>query len=107
MEQTIPFFIADSAVLNEDSGVVLGGKQGAALAAALELLEGMGFGDRARTEALLRRHGNDVQVRRFDHWSNDGRISACSPSTRPAEFANEENGDTAVCSAHVRISSSR
>ncbi len=35
----------------------------AALAASLELLAGMGFGDRARNEALLRRHGNDVQVR--------------------------------------------
>lgn len=33
-----------------------------ALAAALELLEGMGFCDRARNEVLLRRHGNDVQV---------------------------------------------
>jgi hypothetical protein len=31
--------------------------------AALELLAGMGFGDRARNEALLRRHGCDVQVR--------------------------------------------
>ena len=63
------------------AGCFGGARQAAALAAALELLEGMGFGDRARNEALLRRHGNDVQVRRFDHWSND-EVSETAPPYR-------------------------